>query len=95
MTIKVGEESRKGIYRNETIEELTDGRLKEIRSDLEVELYYLDKEMRDIVNTDCMLDIVTRNIRDVEIDREYTLYNIERIENEIRKRNLKTNSDKL
>ena len=89
MTIKVDEESRKGIYGNETIEELTDGRLKEIRSDLEVELYYLDREMRGMVNTDCMLDMDTRNIRDVEIDREYNLYYIERIENEIRKRNLK------
>ena len=95
MTIKVDEESRKGIYGNETIEELTDGRLKEIRSDLEVELYYLDKEMRGMIYTDCMSNMDSRTPRDMEIDREYVLYNLDMVEREIRKRIIKNNFDKM
>ena len=92
---RVAEDLKYGIGDNIKLEEITERELTDIRADLETELYYLDRERRGMVNTDCMLDMDIRNIRDVEIDREYNLYNIERIENEIRKRNLKPNSDKL
>ena len=84
-----------GIEDNIKLEEISERELTDIRADLETELYYLDREMRDVIYTDCMSNMDSRTHRDMEIDREYILYNIDLVEREIRKRIIKTNSDKL
>ena len=92
---RVAEDLKYGIGDNIKLEEIFERKLTDIRADLETELYYLDREMRGVIYTDCMSNMDSRTHRDMEIDREYILYNIDLVEREIRKRIIKTNSDKL
>ena len=92
---RVAEDLKYGIGDNIKLEEITERELTDIRADLETELYYLDREMRGVIYTDCMSNMDSRTHRDMEIDREYILYNIDLVEREIRKRIIKNNFDKM
>lgn len=60
--------------------------LEEIRSGLEIELYWLDREGRCMSDPDCIPDSENRTSRDVKIDRDFILYQIDEINRELRKR---------
>ena len=60
--------------------------LEELRSDLEIELYWLDRECIGMSDPDCIPDSGNRTSRDVEIDRDFILYQIDEINCELRKR---------
>ena len=95
MANRVAEDLKYGIGDNIKMEEIAERELTDIRADLETELYYLDREMRGMIYTDCMSNMDSRTPRDMEIDREYVLYNIDMVEREIRKRIIKNNFDKI
>ena len=80
-----------GTNRENPTAHLTDDALKNLRSKLEIELYELDIEKHWIDDWDLSNPYErTRTNRDVEIDRDYVLYKIEVVEEELSRRGIIT-----
>ena len=82
MKHKVDEKKINSIIDTDTLN-LTDEELNELRSDLEMELYWLDREFRCMSTPDCIINSQTRTSRDVEIDRDFILDKIKFIDREL------------
>lgn len=79
-----------GTNRGNPTAHLTDNALKKLRSNLEIELYELDVEKHWINDWDLSNPYErTRTNRDVEIDRDFVLYKIETVEEELARRGIK------
>lgn len=79
-----------GTNRENPTAHLTDDALIKLRSNLELELYELDVEKHWIDDWDLSDPYErTRTSRDVEIDRDFVLYKIETVEEELAKRGMK------
>lgn len=73
---------------------LSNEELLEFRSNLEVELYDLDREMRFVEHYDeDPIECNGRRLYDVEMDRDYLLYQINEVKDELTKRDLKWEGD--
>lgn len=73
---------------------LSNEELLELRSNLEVELSDLDREMRFVEHYDeDPIECNGRRLYDVEMDRDFTLFKINKVKEELTKRNLKWEGD--
>lgn len=73
---------------------LSNEELLELRSNLEVELYDLDREMRIVEHYDeDPIECNGRRLYDVEMDRDYVLDRINEVKMELSKRDLKWEGD--
>ncbi len=71
-------------------EKLSNEELLEVRSNLEVELSNLDREMRLVEHSDkASIEFNGRSLYDVEMDRNYHLDQINEVKEELTKRGMK------